>query len=73
MDVILLRKQFCHHIINSYEVKLTTLGEFFGLHHATISYYLYGSTYVRKTDRKYKISVERKYRPKSLTTNSQTK
>lgn len=72
MDVTLLRKEFCHYIINNYEVKLTTLGEFFGLHHATISYYLYGSSYTRKTNRKYKINVERKYKPKSLTTNTET-
>lgn len=73
MDVTLLRKEFCHYIVNNYEVKLTTLGEFFGLHHATIFYYLHGSNYQRITNRKYKINVERRYKPKSLKTNTETK
>lgn len=73
MNITHLRKTFCKYITDNYDVMVITLAEFFGLHHATICYYLHGSSYVRVTDRKQRIKVQRKYVPKSKIINSLTK
>ena len=60
MEIALIRKEFCIYMACNYEVRLVSLGDFFNLHHATICYYIYGSRYTPKSDRKVKIKVQRR-------------
>jgi hypothetical protein len=45
-DVTELRKQFCIKMFERYLCSNNILANFFGVHHSTISFYLYGKKYI---------------------------
>ena len=54
------RKEFCRKAFKKYIISNDMLSKFFSVNHTTITFYLYGTKYVRKTDRKMKVNTEKR-------------
>lgn len=54
------RKEFCRKAFKKYIISNDMLSKFFSVNHTTITFYLYGSKYVRKTDRKMKVNTDKR-------------
>jgi hypothetical protein len=59
-EISSLRKEFCRKAFEKYITSNNMLAKFFSINHTTVTFYLYGSKYVRKTDRKMNMNTDKR-------------
>lgn len=59
-EISSLRKEFCRKAFEKYITSNNMLAKFFSINHTTVTFYLYGSKYVRKTDRKMNVNTDKR-------------